>query len=376
MKSFGTRLMGYAQSMILLTSSAVFAVTNTVQVGSDFFSPMRLTNHVGDTIRFVLQSGSHTVTGEPPEAFCGSGAMPASCQVTLNNAGTFRYRCLFHSSSFTSGMVGTVTVLPAASTPPNVVITNPSSGAVFTAPASLTLGASASDSDGVSRVEFFQDGTLIGTDTNPPYSQAVSGLTPKTYTFSAVATDTLGAKATNSITLTVQSPPSPPTVAILSPTNGTVFVAPATVMIEASASATVTNVSFVLSSSTASNSFAPGVCSPGSIPEHICLTLTNLSADTYQASAIATDDLGAKVTNSIAIVVYAQPLLSSPVRGPGGKFRFDITSKAGQPIVIQSSENLTAWQNLRTTNAPTDKFTYMDESTTNISVRFYRTRTP
>jgi hypothetical protein len=64
------------------------------------------------------------------------------------------------------------------------------------------------------------------------------------------------------------------------------------------------------------------------------------------------------------------------VRGPGGKFRFDITSKAGQPIAIQGSENLTVWQDLRTTNAPTDKFTYMDESATNINVRFYRTRTP
>ncbi|PYI87148.1 MAG: hypothetical protein DME26_07100 [Verrucomicrobia bacterium] len=261
----------------------------------------------------------------------------------------------------------------AVNSPPSVAITNPPNGRILTAPASFAVEASATDSDGISKVEFFQDGTLIATDTNAPYSQAVAGLSAKTYTFAAVATDGLGVRATNSISITVQAPP---TVTIASPTNGAAFLAPATLTVEATASDTVTNASLALSSSTSSNSFGPDAGPPFGIPEHIFFTLTNLAAGTYQVSVIGTDNLGVKATNSITIAVYAQPVLSSPVRGPSGKFRFDITSKTGQPIVIQASGDLSAWQNLTATNAPSDKFTFMDESAPNVNLRFYRTHTP
>ena len=54
---------------------------------------------------------------------------------------------------------------------------------------------------------------------------------------------------------------------------------------------------------------------------------------------------------------------------PMYEFRFDITSKTGQPIVIQASGDLSAWQNLTATNAPSDKFTFMDESAPNVLLR-------
>src|ERR1051325_5792353 len=54
---------------------------------------------------------------------------------------------------------------------PVVTLDSPTSGATYFAPASLTLNATASDSDGtVSRVEFFSDGLKIGESTNDPYS--------------------------------------------------------------------------------------------------------------------------------------------------------------------------------------------------------------
>ena len=98
------RLMDLILVLLVSSSEVAFSATNTVDVNSNFFSPTKLTNHVGDTIIFRRVSGSHTVTGQAPEAFCGPNAMPATCSVTLMNAGTFPYRCVFHSSSFTSGV--------------------------------------------------------------------------------------------------------------------------------------------------------------------------------------------------------------------------------------------------------------------------------
>ncbi len=51
-------------------------------------------------------------------------------------------------------MKGTI-IVAAANVPPTVTITNPASGTVFAAPASVTIQASASDSDGtVTNVQF------------------------------------------------------------------------------------------------------------------------------------------------------------------------------------------------------------------------------
>ena len=54
---------------------------------------------------------------------------------------------------------------------PTVSITAPSNNAVIVLPATITINASASDADGtVSKVEFYRDGILLGSDTISPYS--------------------------------------------------------------------------------------------------------------------------------------------------------------------------------------------------------------
>ncbi|MGH7752605.1 MAG: Ig-like domain-containing protein, partial [Gemmatimonadales bacterium] len=75
---------------------------------------------------------------------------------------------------------------------PTVSITSPASGTVVQAPGAVTLTASASDSDGtVTRVDFYRDGILIGTDTSSPYEASVTGLTAGTYSFTAQGTVSL-----------------------------------------------------------------------------------------------------------------------------------------------------------------------------------------
>src|SRR6478735_618381 len=60
---------------------------------------------------------------------------------------------------------------------PNVSITSPSNGASFNSPASITINATATDPDGtVSKVDFYNGSTLLGTDNSSPYSYTWSGV--------------------------------------------------------------------------------------------------------------------------------------------------------------------------------------------------------
>jgi len=82
--------------------------------------------------------------------------------------------------------------------PPVVSITSPASGATFTAPATITITASASDNDGsVSKVEFFNGGTKLGEATAAPYTYTWSNVANGTYSLTARATDNKGAVTTS-----------------------------------------------------------------------------------------------------------------------------------------------------------------------------------
>ncbi|MGV8847907.1 MAG: Ig-like domain-containing protein [Propionibacteriaceae bacterium] len=93
----------------------------------------------------------------------------------------------------------------AANLLPVVSLTAPSAGTSYAAPAAFSLAAVATDSDGaVSRVEFYQDGTLLGQDTTVPYEYSVSGVTAGSHTYFARAYDDGGGIATSlPVTVTV-----------------------------------------------------------------------------------------------------------------------------------------------------------------------------
>ncbi|MEN4950967.1 glycosyl hydrolase family 18 protein [Stenotrophomonas sp. TWI819] len=102
--------------------------------------------------------------------------------------------------------------------PPSVALTSPAAGASFTAGSSITVSATASDTDGsISKVEFFRGGTSLGIDTSAPYSAVWSNASAGSHTFKAVATDNNNAvtsSATVNVTVTAASndttPPSVP----------------------------------------------------------------------------------------------------------------------------------------------------------------------
>ena len=102
-------------------------------------------------------------------------------------------------------------VLNAAPTSTSVT---PMDGTTFTAPANVTLSATASDSDGsISQVDFYNGTTLIGTvlsgsagDAGSGYTATWSNVAPGTYQLTAKATDNNGARVTTTaVTVTVNA---------------------------------------------------------------------------------------------------------------------------------------------------------------------------
>jgi hypothetical protein len=82
--------------------------------------------------------------------------------------------------------------------PPAVSIVSPAGGASFVAPAVVPLEANAFDLDGiVTQVEFFANGTLLGVDTNSPYTLTWSNVAAGVYSVTARATDEWGGVTTS-----------------------------------------------------------------------------------------------------------------------------------------------------------------------------------
>lgn len=87
-----------------------------------------------------------------------------------------------------------ITVL--ANYAPTVTLTNPANFASFAVPASILLGATASDVDGtITKVEFYRDNQKLGVATTRPFLFNWTNLTAGEFLLTARATDNLGAIA-------------------------------------------------------------------------------------------------------------------------------------------------------------------------------------
>ncbi len=129
-----------------------------------------------------------------------------------------------------------VQIQVGANLPPTVSITQPTNGAVFTAPATIVITATAADSDGtVTNVAFYQGNTLLGRATTNPYSNVWTGVAAGYYALTASACDDGGAATTSAVvTIHVQNV-SPPLL------SDYPFDTNATNLVDASTSGTLTN---------------------------------------------------------------------------------------------------------------------------------------
>jgi len=185
--------------------------------------------------------------------------------------------------------------------PPDVALTSPVEGATFSAPPSVTVSATASDSDGVvQQVAFFANGAPIGVDTSSPYSITWTAPTPANYTLTAVATDAEGATTTSvPVHIVVKPPNVAPAVTIANPASGSSYVTPVTVVIVANASDSDGSIALV-------KFYANGALLATTSTAPYTFGWTNPLAGTYVLTAVATDNEGATATSAPVSVTIAQ----------------------------------------------------------------------
>jgi endoglucanase len=168
------------------------------------------------TLRFSFPAGQQIQPGGWGATWSQSGSNVTAANMSYNgNLGTGASMQIGFNGTWTgsnpkpaSFSINNVTCTGSTTPPgnqnPTVALTTPANGATFSAPATITASATASDPDGtVSRVDFTLGSQTVG-DTSAPYSATFSGVAAGTYSVTAKATDNQGGTATSSpVTVTV-----------------------------------------------------------------------------------------------------------------------------------------------------------------------------
>jgi len=180
----------------------VRAADVAVSVRDNFFDPRNVTINVNDQVTWTWTGvQGHTSTGPLwNSGYKSSGTF----SFVFSTAGTFNYLCTVIDHI---GMNGSVTV-QGGNTPPTVTLTSPTNGAIFAAPATVAIQASATHTDGtISQVQFFTNSASLLIDTTAAYEATAANLPAGTYNLLAVATDNRNASATSSVaTISVVNP--------------------------------------------------------------------------------------------------------------------------------------------------------------------------
>ncbi|MDB5272099.1 MAG: hypothetical protein JWO58_466 [Chitinophagaceae bacterium] len=225
---------------------------------------------------------------------------PYSYSWTSVAAGTYNItaKAYDNSSATTTSSVSTITVNAVNNQLPTVTLTAPANGSTYTAPATVSITATASDADGtISKVEFYNGTTLLSTDTSSPYSYSWTNVAAGTYSITAKAYDNLSGTATSTVSSITVNPGAnqAPTVTLTAPANGAVFTAPATVSITATASdadGTISKVEFYNGTTLLSTDTS----SPYSY------SWTSVAVGTYSITAKAYDNLSATATSAASAI--------------------------------------------------------------------------
>jgi len=139
-----------------------------------------------------------------------STAAPYSVAWNAVPAGTYAItaRATDNAGGVTTSAPITLSVVSNAL--PTVSLTAPAFGAQFFAPATISLSASAQDSDGsIAGVDFYANGSLVAHVAAAPYRAVWDGAAAGTYALTAKATDNLGGATTSApVSITLAAAPS------------------------------------------------------------------------------------------------------------------------------------------------------------------------
>jgi len=268
-------------------------------------SPLTISSTSAVTVT-ATASGSVAVT--KVEFFDGTSllATKTSAPYTFNQSFAVGVHVLTAKATDANNATATsapVTITSTASlpvnVPPTVAITSPASNSSFLLNTSVTITATAADSDGtITSVNFYDGSAVIGTRTTSPYSITISTLSAGLHSIVAKAADNSAAvTASAPVAITITIPQNAlPTVALTGLVQGALLSPP--VVLNASASdsdGTITSVEFFANSS-----------SLGILTTKPYTISPNLISGTYTFKAKATDNSGA-VTFSAPITATVKP---------------------------------------------------------------------
>lgn len=232
--------------------------------------------------------------------------------------------------------------------PPTLTITAPANNSSVVQGATVTINADATAAAGatISKVEFFDGTTSLGSDTAAPYSGSLVTTLATTvgdHTIRVVATDSKSASTTNSIVVKVTAA-LPPTLVIDAPANNTTVAQGDTVAINATATAaagaTISKVDFF--------DGATSLGSDTAAPYTANFATTGATAvGDHTIRVIATDSKSLSTTNSIIVKVIAPAtppavVITAPTAGAnvaqGTSVTVNATATAGVGATITKVE--------------------------------------
>lgn len=188
--------------------------------------------------------------------------------------------------------------------PMSVAFTAPVEGETFPFPATIAMAAEAAAPDStISRVEFFANGQLVGTDTSAPFTAEFVPSSVRQWELRARAVDALGRSAEARRLVNVIGPATP-VVSLTGPAAGAILVSPATPVLTAEASvtaATITRVQF----------YDGGTLLGEDTTEPFSLESPELAPGDHRLRAVATSSTGR--TGDSAVVMVTVGAADSPV---------------------------------------------------------------
>jgi chitodextrinase len=270
--------------------SKVEFFANSIKIGEKTNAPF--------TITWTAVAGSQSITAKVTDN-ANAVATSAAVAVTVN----------------------AVPPPPVENKLPIVAISSPAVNARFTEGNTISITASATDSDGsIAKVEFFAGSTKIGEKTAAPYSVSWTKVARGNYALTAVATDNKGGKTTSAavsiavVAAPVVVTPAPPaanqvpTVRLSSPTANGTYTTAQTVPLVADAKdadGSVSKVEFFANESKIGEKTA----APYSMS-------TTLKAGSYSLTAVATDNKGSSATSAAITINVTQPVANNPQTAP------------------------------------------------------------
>lgn len=276
----------------------------------------------GDITRVLIYSGDTILTE--------LNTTPYEYSIIDISPGAYEFSAIAYDNDGDETISNTIsiTVNEKINIPPVITLTSPSDGESFIEGVEIILQAEASDSDGfVSKVEFYQNATLLGDDNNSPYTYEWNNFQLGTYVITAKVYDDLGLTINSeSISINIVEPPNQfPSIEITSPNNNNTFIEGDNITVTVSATDTdgsISSVEFYNGNEFLGEDFS----------EPYEFIISNSNTGGYSLTAKVIDDDNA-VTTSEPISITVNPPANIPPE-------ITITSHENSEVVTYGSDIL------------------------------------